>query len=73
MNIGQVLASRAALLGEKVGFIHNEKQITFAEMNMRANSFSQFLQQEGFKAGDKIALLCKNNEHVITAFLELQN
>ena len=68
MNIGQVLASRAALLGEKVGFIHNEKQITFAEMNMRANSFSQFLQQEGFKAGDKIALLCKNNEHVITAF-----
>lgn len=68
MNIGQVLASRATLLGEKIGFIHNEKHITFAEMNARANSFSQFLQQQGLKAGDKIALLCKNNEHVIATF-----
>lgn len=68
MNIGQILASRATLLGEKIGFIHKEKHISFAEMNARANSFSQFLLQQGLKAGDKIALLCKNNEHVIAAF-----
>ena len=68
MNIGQVLASRATLSGEKVGFIHREEQITFAEMNARANSFSYYLQQQGLKAGDKIALLCKNNEHVVATF-----
>ena len=68
MNIGQVLTSRANLLGEKVGFIHQEKEITFAEMNDRANSFAQYLLAKGLKAGDKIALLCKNNEHVIAGF-----
>lgn len=68
MNIGQVLASRAVLQGEKVGFINNEVQLTFNEMNARANSFGQFLQEQGIKKGDKIALLCKNNEHVIAAF-----
>ncbi|MFC5557619.1 o-succinylbenzoate--CoA ligase [Ureibacillus thermophilus] len=68
MNIGQILASRSILQGEKVGFIRNDVQLTFHEMNERANSFAQFLQQEGIKAGDKIALLCKNNEHVVAAF-----
>lgn len=68
MNIGQVLASRATLQGEKVGFIHNEVQLTFAEMNARANSFAQYLQENGLQAGDKIALLCKNNEHVVATF-----
>lgn len=68
MNIGQVLTSRATLLGEKVGFIHKEQQLTFTEMNARANSFAQFLHQRGLQAGDKIAVLCKNNEHVVAAF-----
>lgn len=68
MNIGQVLTSRATLLGEKVGFIHKEQQLTFTEMNARANSFAHFLQQKGLQAGDKIAVLCKNNEHVVATF-----
>lgn len=68
MNIGQVLASRAELMGEKVGFIHNEKHITFEEMNNRANSFAQYLKANGIEQGDKIAVLCKNNEQAIAAF-----
>lgn len=68
MNIGQILESRATLLGDKIGFIRNDIQLTFAEMNERANSFSQFLKQQGLKAGDKIALLCKNNEDVVATF-----
>lgn len=68
MNIGQILASRATLLGNKVGFIRNNVELTFSEMNERANSFAQYLQNEGLKAGDKIAILCKNNEHVVAAF-----
>lgn len=68
MNIGQILASRGALTGDKVGFIHNEKQLTFKEMNERANRFAHYLTANGISAGDKIALLCKNNEHVIASF-----
>lgn len=68
MNIGQILASRASLTGGKVGFIHQEKQITFTEMNNRANAFAAFLTRQGLQKGDKIALLCKNNEDVVAAF-----
>lgn len=68
MNIGQVLASRAALAGDKVGFIHGETQITFEEMNKRANRVAAYLQQQGLVAGDKVAVLCKNNEHVVATF-----
>lgn len=68
MNIGQVLTSRASLSGDKVGFMHKDEQITFSEMNERANSFAGYLKQRGLKAGDKMALLCKNNEHVVATF-----
>ncbi|WP_010304691.1 class I adenylate-forming enzyme family protein [Kurthia senegalensis] len=68
MNIGQVLASRANLQGEKIGFIHNDVQLSFREMNDRANSFADYLLQQGIKEGDKIGLLCKNNEHAVAAF-----
>ncbi|MEK4423834.1 o-succinylbenzoate--CoA ligase [Solibacillus sp. FSL K6-1523] len=68
MNIGQVLTSRSVLMGEKIGFIHNEEQISFKEMNERSNSFAQYLTNNGIGAGDKVALLCKNNEYVVASF-----
>ncbi|MEK4700141.1 AMP-binding protein [Solibacillus sp. FSL R7-0668] len=68
MNIGQILASRASLTGGKVGFINGDKHITFTEMNNRANAFAAYLQRQGLQSGDKIALLCKNNEDVVATF-----
>lgn len=68
MNIGQILASRASLTGGKVGFINGEKHITFTEMNNRTNAFAAYLQRQGLQSGDKIALLCKNNEDVVATF-----
>ncbi|MGN7478173.1 class I adenylate-forming enzyme family protein [Solibacillus silvestris] len=68
IQVGQILASRAKLSGEKVGFINGDKKITFTEMNNRANAFAAFLQNQGLQSGDKIALLCKNNEDVVAAF-----
>lgn len=67
-NVGSLLRSRAAMLGEKIGFIHGDINITFKEMNRRANAFASFLTQQGFTKGDKMALLCKNNENVVAAF-----
>ena len=68
MNIGSVLRSRAIMMGEKVGFIHGDTKITFEEMNKRANSFSEYLQEIGLSKGDTMAILCKNNEQAIAAF-----
>lgn len=68
MNIGGVLASRAQMMGDKIGFVHGDRSISFREMNNRANAFAEFLTDKGIRKGDKIALLCKNNEDVVAAF-----
>lgn len=67
-NIGSLLRSRAVMMGEKIGFIHGDMNISFKEMNTRANAFASYLQQQGITKGDKIAILCKNNENVVATF-----
>ena len=68
VNIGSVLYNRAVTMGEKIGFVHCDRRLTFTEMNERANSFSAFLKKKGFTKGKTIAILCKNNEQAIACF-----
>ena len=67
-NIGKMLADRANLLGRKEGFVSNGERLTFRELNSRANATAHFLLDKGFKPGDKIAIVCKNNEDFIAIF-----
>ncbi|WP_332647573.1 class I adenylate-forming enzyme family protein [Lysinibacillus sp. 54212] len=67
-NIGQMLADRARLLGKKEGFVANNVRLTFEEMNGRSNAVAHFLIGKNFKAGDKIAIICKNNADFVTVF-----
>lgn len=69
MNVGKLLQHRAVLMGEKEAFVHKEKRWTFTQMNDRANGFANYLIAQGFQKGDRIALLCKNNEDFVTVFL----
>lgn len=68
INIGEILTNRSRLLGHKEGFVRGSNRISFKEMNERANAFAHYLQTIGLKTGDKLAILCKNNEHFVTAF-----
>lgn len=68
MNIGRVLYDRANISGTKVGFVRDGIQLTFLEMNRRANGFANYLEKTNIHKGDKIAILCKNNEDAIATF-----
>lgn len=68
VNIGSVLYNRSVMMGEKIGFVHRDVKISFSEMNARTNSFAEFLKGKGLKKGDKIAILCKNNEQAVASF-----
>lgn len=68
MNIGEVAANRAYLSPEIEGFIGKARRYTFKQMNDRINQFSHFLKSLSVQAGERMALLCKNNEGFITAF-----
>jgi fatty-acyl-CoA synthase len=67
MNIGEFLVHRSFLSPKKEGFV-GRKRYTFVEMNERVNRFATFLRKIGIKPGERIGLLCKNNEDFITAF-----
>jgi len=67
INIGRMLANRAYLSPRMEAFSGGDYRFNFQEVNERANRFGSFLKTGGLKAGDRIALLCKNNEHATTA------
>src|SRR5699024_11930982 len=68
MNVGEWLTHRAFMVGEKTGFVGKYSDYTFSEMNQRANRFADYLLKKGVQKGDRIALICKNNENFVTAF-----
>src|SRR5690625_7159785 len=45
-----------------------EKRYTFHHMNQWLNQFAAYLTNRNIKKGERIALLCKNNEDFITVF-----
>lgn len=67
MNIGEFLVHRSFLSPRKEGFV-GRKRYTFSEMNERVNQCAHFLRKIGIKPGERIGLLCKNNEDFITVF-----
>lgn len=69
INIGKLLQNRAVLMGEKEAFVHQSKRWTFRQMNERANGFANYLEELGLVKGDRIGLLCKNNEDFVAVLM----
>ena len=67
INIGQILANREFLTPELEAYKGQNYLFNYKEANIRANSFTKYLISKGFKKGDCIAVLGKNNEHIITS------
>ncbi len=67
INIGKMLANRAYLSPGLEAFSGAGYRFNFREANERANRFGAYLKKNGLASGDRIAVLCKNNEHATTA------
>lgn len=67
INIGKMLANRAYLSPGLEAFSGIDYRFNFREANERANRFGAYLKKSGLASGDRIAVLCKNNEHATTA------
>jgi len=67
INVGKMLANRAYLSPGMEAFSGIDYRFNFREANERANRFAAFLKKSGLTSGDRVAVLCKNNEHATTA------
>ncbi len=67
VNIGTMMANRAYLSPDLEAFVGNNYRFNYQEANERVNQLAHFLQENKFFPGDRLAILCRNNEHVVTA------
>ena len=67
MNIGRLFANRAFLSPDLMACAGEGYRYTYGEMNQRLNRFAAHLSASGIKEGDRIAVLAKNSEQVVTA------
>ena len=66
VNIGKMLAQRAYLSPDREGFVGDGYRYSFKEANDRVNRFARYLREQNIASGDRVAILCKNNEHIAT-------
>jgi len=65
-NIGRMMSQRAYLCPDREGFVGDGYRYSFKEANARANQFAHYLIEQNVGSGDRVAILCKNNEHIGT-------
>ncbi len=68
VNAGKLLANRAFLSPELEAFVGDDYRYTYKQVDERVNQFASLLEENNIKQGDRIALLCKNNQYFVTAF-----
>lgn len=66
-NAGHMFANRAFLTPDLEACTGDGYRFDFRQVNLRLNRFAAFLQTHHITRGDRIAVLCKNNEHAVTA------
>ncbi len=67
VNVGQMFANRAFLTPDLEAFVGKDYRYNFNEANKRVNRIAGLLRQNRISSGDRIAVLGKNNEHVVTS------
>jgi fatty-acyl-CoA synthase len=67
VNIGNMFANRAFLTPDLEACVGDDYRYNYREVNQRLNRFAAYLTRSGIKEGDRIGILAKNGEQVITA------
>lgn len=67
-TIHGVLERNARKFPEKDAFITASNRLTYVDMNRTCNKLARYLQDEGIRRGDRIAVMFRNNEYFFYAF-----
>lgn len=71
LTIHGVLERNARKYPNKEAFITPTKRFSYSEMNNKCNQIAHFLESQGVKKGERIAIMSKNNEHFFYSFFSL--
>ncbi|URT71711.1 class I adenylate-forming enzyme family protein [Cytobacillus firmus] len=67
-TIHGVLERNARKFPEKDAFMTVSNRLTYGDMNRLCNRLARYLQNEGVRRGDRVAVMSRNTEHFFYAF-----
>lgn len=70
-TIHGVLERNARKFPDKEAFITASNRLTYGKMNRTCNQLARYLQSQGIKRGDRVAVMSRNNEHFFYAFFSV--
>ena len=69
LNIADLAEHAIDAVPDRVALICGDNQITYAELEERANRFAHYLKERGVKKDDKVGLYCRNRIEIVIAML----
>ncbi len=69
LNIADLAEHAIDAVPDRVALICGDEQITYAELEQKANRFAHFLIGRGVKKDDKVGLYCRNRIEIVIAML----
>ncbi|GMA48831.1 hypothetical protein GCM10025857_01880 [Alicyclobacillus contaminans] len=66
-----VLERHAKLRGDRLAIITETSRWTYGALNEKANQLGRYLRDRGVQPGDRVAVLCRNDEWFALAFFAL--
>src|SRR5262245_58212395 len=71
LNLGEIVASHARLMPQKIGTRDSHRALTYAEWNTRACRLANGLLGLGLKKGDRVGLLAYNRVEWMEIYIAL--
>lgn len=69
LNIADLAEHAIDAVPDRVALICGDEQITYAELEEKANRFAHYLIDHGVKKDDKVGLYCRNRIEIVIAML----
>jgi acyl-CoA synthetase (AMP-forming)/AMP-acid ligase II len=69
LNIADLAEHAIDAVPDRVALICGDEQITYAELEDKANRFAHYLIGRGVQKGDKVGLYCRNRIEIVIAML----
>ncbi len=69
LNIADLAEHAIDAVPDRVALICGDEQITYAELEEKANRLAHYLIDHGVKKGDKVGLYCRNRIEIVIAML----
>ena len=69
LNIADLVEHAIDLVPDRVALVSDDREVTYAQMEERANRLGHYLREQGVQPGDKVGIYCRNTIEAIEAMV----